>query len=69
MAKPPRTPPDAGLALIDRFEAAVIESRMDRLQGSGLDADDVKRERATTTALAGAIGERLRADYRARTQP
>jgi hypothetical protein len=40
---------------------------MDRLQGSGLDADDVKRERAT--ALAGAIGERLRADYRARTQP
>jgi hypothetical protein len=42
---------------------------MDRLQGSGLDADDVKRERATTTALAGAIGERLRADYRARTQP
>jgi hypothetical protein len=26
MAKPPRTPPDAGLALIDRFEAAVIEA-------------------------------------------
>ena len=69
MAKPPRTPPDAGLALIERYEAAVIESRMDRLDGSGLDAADVARERAAVIALAATIGERLRADYLARTQP
>ena len=67
MAKSLRTPPDAGLALIQRYEAAVIESRMERLGGSGLDAADVERERATVTALATTIGERLRADYLTRT--
>jgi hypothetical protein len=36
MAKPPRTPPDAGLALIDRYQAAAIDSRTERLDGSGL---------------------------------
>jgi hypothetical protein len=47
----------------------VIESRMERLDGAGLDAADVARERATLTALAATIGERLRADYIARTHP
>jgi hypothetical protein len=69
MAKPSRTPPDAGLALIHRYEAAVIDSRMERLDGSGMDAADVARERAAVTALAATIGERLRADYLARTHP
>lgn len=69
MAKPPRTPRDAGLALIQRYEAAVIESRMERLDGAGLDAADVARERAAVIALAATIGERMRADYLARTQP
>ncbi len=67
MAKPSRTPPDAGLALIDRYEAAVIESRMERLHGAGLDAADVARERAAITTLAATSADRLRADYRART--
>lgn len=69
MAKPRRTQPDAGLALIDRYQAAVIDSRMERLDGSGMDAADVARERAAVTALATTIAERLRADYLARTQP
>jgi hypothetical protein len=66
---PKRTLPNEGLALIHRYEAAVIDSRMERLQGSGLDAADVARERASVTALAATIAERLRADYLARTQP
>jgi hypothetical protein len=45
----------------------VIESRMERLDGSGLDAIDIARERTAVTALAATIGERLRADYLART--
>ena len=69
MAKPPRTPPGVGLALIHRFEAAVIDRRMERLDGSSLDAADVARERAAATALAATIGERLRADYLTRTHP
>jgi hypothetical protein len=69
MARPPRTPPDAGLALIARYEAAVIDGRMQRLDGAGLNATDVARERAAVTALAATIGERLRADYLARTHP
>ena len=67
MTKRTHTPPDAGLQLIARFEAAVIDARMERLHGAGLDAADVARERAAVTALAATIAERLRADYRART--
>ena len=63
MAKPPRTPPDAGLGLIDRYAAALIQSRMDRLHGSGMDAADMERERAAVMAMAATIAERLRADY------
>ena len=66
MAKPTRTP-DAGLELIARYEAAVIDARMEHLHGAGLDAATLARERAAVTALAATIAERLRADYRART--
>jgi hypothetical protein len=69
MPTPPRTPPDPGLELIAHYQAAVIASRMERLDGSGMDAADVARERAAVTALAATIGERLRADYLARTHP
>lgn len=50
MAKPLRTP-DAGLALIDRYQAAVIESRMERLDGAAWTRPTFARERAAVTAL------------------
>src|SRR5687767_6340964 len=50
-------------ATLARYQAAVIESRMERPDGSGLDAIDVARERTAITALAATLGERLRADY------
>ena len=56
-------------ATLARYQAAVIENRMERLDGSGLDAANVARERTAVAALAATIGERLRADYLARTHP
>jgi hypothetical protein len=65
---PKHTTPDEGLELIARYESAIIEARMQRLQGTGLDPAAVARERADVTGLAATIAERLRADYRARTR-
>ena len=53
--------------MIERYQRALVEARMERLQGAGLDPADVARERADVTALASRIASRMRADYLART--
>jgi hypothetical protein len=64
---PKRTPPDeGGLALIERYESAIITARMERLPADAEPAEQA-RERADVTALAARIGDALRANYFART--
>jgi hypothetical protein len=64
---PKRTPPDeGGLALIERYESAIITARMERLPADAEPAEQA-RERADVTALAARIADAMRANYFTRT--
>ena len=63
-----RTPTavDPGLALIDAYQCAIVQARMESLSAGDHTADVIEQERATVEALTGRVGNALRAEYLAR---
>ncbi len=67
--KKPRAAEDPGLALIDRYQAAIVQSHMDHVRGNRQTPAVIAQERASVESLAGRIGDAMRAEYRARNTP
>jgi len=63
-----RTPPiDPGLQLISDYEAAIVTAH-DQKADHGVPAEEVARQRPAVVQLAASIGERMRAEYAARSR-
>jgi hypothetical protein len=56
-----KAPNDPGLQLIDNYTRAIIQTHVDRFAGHTPEV--IEQERATVTALAVTIRERMTADY------
>ena len=64
----PRTPTnDPDLQLIASYEAAIVATHDQKID-LGVSTEEVKRQRPAVVQLAATIGERLRAEYAARSR-
>jgi hypothetical protein len=62
------SPSDAGMQQINDLERAIIAAHDERPSLYGVDAAEIARERPAVVALAKLVADRLRSEYRERTQ-
>jgi hypothetical protein len=60
----PAKPKDAGLEEIAAWQRWLVDGNVQQMRDNGYDDETIARERVGLEALAGAIADRMRADYR-----